>query len=90
MIGSGCSVNGSGGCQRDGRAVDRGLRFAGLGGDVAAGFFTGSMAIRVASALRVRRSSRRRLFVRSRPMADSSIEPTVLRMAMVLLQGRSC
>ena len=51
-------------------------------------FWGSSTASPFASALRARRSARRTVFVRSRPMADSSIEPTVLRMPKVCSSTR--
>jgi len=95
IVGSGCDTNGSGGCQREGLLVAAGLRtdeVAGLVLGFSLGFlldFLGSsVASPLANALRARRSARRIVFVRSRPMADSSIEPTVLRMPNVCSSTR--
>ena len=46
------------------------------------GFFGGSIASRLTSAMQARRSTLRIVFVRSRPTAGSSTEPTALRVPM--------
>ena len=81
------------GHKRVGRLPDRGLR-GGLAASetaawafeveraLAAGRFGGSIVSFLASARRALRSALRILFVRSRPMADSSVEATVLRIPM--------